>query len=80
MEPRELSDEDLTMLTGYYMPASPTAPAPKTSTMTTLVCSFCGKSRAEVQAMFTGNGANICGECVALCAEALAERHDPGPD
>jgi hypothetical protein len=80
MEPRGLDDENSTTLTAYCMPASPTVPAPKTSTMITFVCSFCGKSRAEVRAMFTGNGPNICGECVALCAEALAEHHDPGPD
>jgi hypothetical protein len=40
---------------------------------TSLICSFCGKSRAETQAMFAGPGVYICGECVALCAEALLQ-------
>ena len=32
-------------------------------------CSFCGKTRAQVQDMFDGPGGNvrICDQCIALC-------------
>lgn len=36
-------------------------------------CSFCGRSHRDVL-LIEGPGANICGECIGLCAAALA-RH-----
>ncbi len=37
-------------------------------------CSFCSKSQGEVDRLITGpNGVAICDECVALCAEIIAE-------
>ncbi len=40
-------------------------------------CSFCGKSREEVEHLIAGpNGVYICNECVALCNTLLTEE-DP---
>jgi len=36
-------------------------------------CSFCGKARAEVDAMAEHAGQRICAECLALCREIIAE-------
>ena len=38
-----------------------------------LICSFCGKSRFEVELLIKGNDAFICDECVNLCQEIVAE-------
>jgi ATP-dependent Clp protease adapter protein ClpS len=35
-------------------------------------CSFCGKKSEDVKALFQGQGAHICGECVLASAEALS--------
>jgi aspartate carbamoyltransferase catalytic subunit len=41
---------------------------------TTARCSFCGKRRAQVRAMFAGPaGVYICDECVDLCLEIITE-------
>jgi aspartate carbamoyltransferase catalytic subunit len=41
---------------------------------TTAQCSFCGKRRAQVRALFAGpNGVHICDECVAHCVEIITE-------
>ena len=37
------------------------------------ICSFCGRSRAEVKNMVAGGDAYICNECVALCHSTLRE-------
>ena len=39
----------------------------------TLTCDFCGKSEAQVERLIAGPGVCICNECVALCAEMLAD-------
>ncbi len=40
----------------------------------TAQCSFCGKRRAQVRAMFAGpGGVHICDECVDLCLEIVTE-------
>lgn len=36
-------------------------------------CSFCGKSRDEVNKLIAGQGVYICDECVHICDEILAE-------
>ena len=38
-----------------------------------LVCSFCGKKRAEVKKLFSTETAAICDECVKLCDNVLAQ-------
>ena len=38
-----------------------------------LVCSFCGKTDAEVDKLVAGPSAYICSECVDLCSEIIAE-------
>ena len=35
------------------------------------VCSFCGRSSDEVEAMVTGPGVNICNECVRYATEII---------
>jgi len=45
-------------------------------------CSFCGKSRGQVQRLFGGAGTNnnayICADCVQLCHEILEEDYQNG--
>jgi ClpX C4-type zinc finger len=36
-------------------------------------CSFCGKTRAEVDRLVAGPGVFICDSCVALCHEIIGE-------
>ena len=45
------------------------------SKSTTIVCSFCGKTRTEVNKIITGVNVtnNICNECVDLCYKILIE-------
>jgi ATP-dependent Clp protease ATP-binding subunit ClpX len=44
-----------------------------------VVCSFCGEGRSGGRRFVAGpDGVFICDECVALCAEVLAEAR-PGP-
>ncbi len=48
-------------------------------------CSFCGKSRGEVERLIAGpNGVFICNECVVLCNEimdeAIAAKAQPSPE
>jgi hypothetical protein len=35
------------------------------------LCTWCAKPRSEVKKLLSGGGANICNECVALCADVL---------
>lgn len=45
-----------------------------------LVCSFCGRSQAEVKRIIVGPGVSICNECVELCKQILdAEMEDERP-
>jgi hypothetical protein len=41
-------------------------------------CSFCGKSRDQVQRLVAGPGVFICDHCVALCNEII-EKEPPAP-
>ncbi|HXC61948.1 MAG TPA: ClpX C4-type zinc finger protein, partial [Nitrospiria bacterium] len=38
-----------------------------------LRCSFCGKSREEVQKLIAGPTVYICNECIELCNDIIAE-------
>ena len=38
-----------------------------------LYCSFCGKSRSEVNKLIMGPEVNICDSCISQCVEILAE-------
>ena len=38
-----------------------------------VVCTFCGKSRTEVDAMVAGHDSYICNKCVGLAADIIAE-------
>ena len=42
---------------------------PRTSTVT--LCSFCGKSHAEVRKLVAGPGVYICDNCIAICRDIL---------
>lgn len=44
-----------------------------------VLCSFCGKEREEVRALFTRPGVCICDACVALCAGALSRQPKAAP-
>jgi hypothetical protein len=35
------------------------------------LCSFCGAGRNNVKAMFHGQGAYICSDCIAICHAQL---------
>ena len=41
-----------------------------------LRCSFCGKDQHQVEKLIAGPGVYICDQCIALCAEILAEERD----
>ncbi len=41
-------------------------------------CSFCGKSRDQVQRLVAGPGVFICDACVALCNEII-QQPPPAP-
>jgi hypothetical protein len=38
-----------------------------------LLCSFCGKSKRQVEKLIAGPNVYICDECVELCTEILEE-------
>ena len=42
-------------------------------TKSSVFCSFCGKSQAQVRKMIAGHGVYICNECVDLCREIIEE-------
>ena len=46
----------------------------------TLACSFCLRSAAEVQRLLGGPGVHICDTCVAACDRILADPSIPFPD
>jgi hypothetical protein len=39
-----------------------------------LICSFCGKSRFDVDLLIKGNDAFICDECVIICLEIIEDK------
>ena len=39
-----------------------------------LTCSFCGKSQHKVGWLIAGPVANICDECIDLCAEIVHDK------
>jgi ClpX C4-type zinc finger protein len=41
-----------------------------------LVCSFCGKSQAQVARLIAGPTVHICDQCAVLCMEILTD-HGP---
>src|SRR5271170_4880393 len=41
------------------------------------LCSFCGKSHAEVKKLIAGPGVYICDNCVVLCKQVLAKELAP---
>jgi hypothetical protein len=47
--------------------------------MTTLYCSFCGKSQHEVTKLLAGPAVHICGECVDLCHDIMHPRPTEPP-
>jgi ClpX C4-type zinc finger len=42
-----------------------------------LQCSFCGKSKDEVERLIAGPGVYICDGCVGLCDQILADQPIP---
>ncbi|MBE6784430.1 MAG: ATP-dependent Clp protease ATP-binding subunit ClpX [Ruminococcaceae bacterium] len=42
-------------------------------TKSSVFCSFCGKSQAQVRKMIAGQGVYICDECVDLCRDIIEE-------
>ncbi len=42
-------------------------------TKSSVFCSFCGKSQAQVKKMIAGHGVYICNECVDLCRSIIEE-------
>src|SRR5439155_9524450 len=43
------------------------------------LCSFCGKSHAEVKKLIAGPGVYICDNCVILCKNVLDKEMMPEP-
>ena len=43
-------------------------------------CSFCGKSRSDVERILAGPGVYICNECVDLCQEILLQNREEEAD
>lgn len=45
---------------------------------TGLTCSFCGRSEGEVPLIIPGPDGNICGDCVEVCTQLLADQRPKG--
>src|SRR5262245_56732482 len=43
-------------------------------------CSFCGKTRNEVDKLIAGSAVHICNECVRMCDEILTKEHIDAAD
>ncbi len=56
---------------------NPQLPAPGTSRLQALCCSFCAKNKDTVAKLIAGPGVYICNECVGLCDLILAD--EPAP-
>lgn len=50
----------------------------KDLSLTSLRCSFCGKSKGEVKRLIAGPSIYICNECVVICNEILADETGGG--
>ena len=48
-----------------------------TDVTTEMRCSFCGKSKDEVDKLIAGPGVFICNDCVGLCDRILADQPIP---
>ena len=48
----------------------------KKENISTLCCSFCGKSQKEVKKLIAGPGVYICDECIDLCNDIIAEERE----
>ena len=46
---------------------------PRTATPEALCCSFCTKSKFDVDKLVAGPGVFICNECIELCDQIIAE-------
>lgn len=47
--------------------------APRTPAPSPGSCSYCGKTAEQVKRILTGQGAQICDECVSLCYMVLSD-------
>ncbi|MCI0524882.1 MAG: hypothetical protein L0Y75_06420 [Acidobacteria bacterium] len=45
----------------------------RTSTISTLRCSFCAKEQNEVKKLIAGPSVYICSECIDICIEIFAD-------
>ncbi len=45
-----------------------------------LKCSFCQKTQQEVSRLIAGPKVHICGDCVAICNDILAQNREWQPD
>ncbi len=43
------------------------------SSLTSARCEFCGKKSKEVWRLLTGNGRNICSECIKICNDIFGD-------
>ena len=75
---REEPDLDPAVLTAVCLPLEHATARRRDPDPAASICSFCGKGRPQVQALFAGPNVYICSECVALCADAVAGCDDPG--
>jgi len=51
---------------------------PDGDTVLVRYCDFCGKRQEQVQLLMVGPRADICDECIDLCAEIVAEKRARG--
>jgi ClpX C4-type zinc finger len=51
----------------------------KTAERASIVCSFCLKPTGDVESMVAGPGVYICNECVDLCVQIIASKHESEP-
>ena len=59
------------------LPAEPTPPYEK-SNRGGPYCSFCGKSKNEVQVLIAGPSVHICNECITACQKIIEEQKPGG--
>ena len=78
MEREEPDNLDPAVLTAVCLPLEHATARRRDPDPAASICSFCGKGRPQVQALFAGPNVYICSECVALCADAVAGDDDPG--
>jgi ATP-dependent protease Clp ATPase subunit len=71
---KELSKQMMDVPERKYVPTDPT------KKREIVLCSFCGKAREEVRALFAKPGVCICDGCVALSAGLLSRQPKDAPD